>query len=124
MPKKNIGHKLPSERQLKAGETLKRIISEGFNIDKILFSVLGDISITVTEVRISPDLKNATIYVLPFAEIDKKLFIESLDENVNYIKTYLAKNSYMKFLPNLLFKYDESFDQVKKIDDILLDINE
>jgi ribosome-binding factor A len=120
---------MTTQRQLKVGETLKKILSNAFSIDKIHEHFLGDVFITVSEVKISPDLKNATVYVLPASGVmmnseDKESCIKFLNEFLREISNYVARNTTLKFLPKLFFKYDDSYEQAEKIATLLKETEE
>lgn len=119
--KKNQG---PSERQLKVSETIRRIISDALNVDKVYSNFVHDVSITVTEVRVSPDLKNASVYVTPFAVTNIVEIIECLNDNMYLLKAYLAGHSHLKYIPNVVFEYDNSFDAAKKLEEIIQNIDD
>ena len=114
--KQNLG---PSERQLKVSETIKRIISEALNIDKIYSSFLKDISITVTEVRVSPDLKNASVFVTPFAASNITEVLDCLNGNLYLLNSYLATRTHLRYLPKIIFKYDQTFDEAQRLNKII-----
>lgn len=113
-----------SERQLKVAENLKRIIANTINIEKSLLPVIGDIYITVSEVRMSPDLKSARIYILPNTNInDIAQIISLMNEFSHIIKKTVAKSAKLKYVPKLKFVYDELFERANKIESIIGDIN-
>lgn len=113
-----------SERQLKVAENLKRIIANSINIDKSLLPIIGDIYITVSEIRMSPDLKSARIYIIPsMASQDVKEMVDLINEFSYLIKKSVAKSAKLKYVPKLKFFYDESFEQANKIEHIIGEIN-
>lgn len=113
-----------SERQLKVAENLKRIIANSINIDKSLLPIIGDIYITVSEIRMSPDLKSARIYIIPsMASQDVKEMVGLINEFSYLIKKSVAKSAKLKYVPKLKFFYDESFEQANKIEHIIGEIN-
>lgn len=124
MPKKHsyqkhLGVSGPSERQLKVAESIRRIISDALNIDKIYFDLISEASLTVTEVRISPDLKNATVFIIPFAISDANKIIKVMNDRTDIIKSYLANKAKLRYIPNLIFRYDNSFEEAQKINNII-----
>ena len=109
-----------SERQLKVAENLKRIIAYNINIEKSLLTIIGDVYITVSEIRMSPDLKSARIYIMPNCQDDEVSQIISLVNEFSYlIKKSIAKTAQLKYTPKLHFVYDKLYDQANKIEDIL-----
>lgn len=114
-----------SKRYLRVSEALKRTISEAFNVSKILVHVIGDVHITVSEVRLSSDLKSSVIYILPENTTGDVLEIVSLVNEYSWeLKKYLSKETNLKFLPKLKFKYDDLFDKIESIDKVLGSVEE
>ena len=111
-----------SQRQLKAGEVIRHALADIFSKGKYFDGYLFDISITISQVKISPDLKHAVIYVLPFGKIDKDKFIASLDEVTPLIRKVLTKKINFKFSPSLAFYLDKNFDHATQIDNLLKEI--
>jgi ribosome-binding factor A len=112
-----------SNRQLKAGELIKRALVEVFAKDNLFGAELIDSTITVSEVRVSPDLKTATVFVFPFGnKIDKIVLMQNLKNIAPYIRAQVTKKIQLKFSIELVFKFDESFDNVQKIENILKSI--
>jgi ribosome-binding factor A len=110
-----------SNRQLKVAESVKRSLSDVLNNDKVMTFALGDQSFTISKVDMSPDLKNAKIYILPFGADNVDDCLNILNENRSLIKKYLVGKIVLKFTPELKFIYDDSFDIAAKISDILDD---
>jgi ribosome-binding factor A len=110
----------PSQRQLRVGETIKRALSETFRT-KIYEQFLDDSSIIISEVRMTPDLRFAYVYVffLFNENIDKKVFLENLNAIIPKVKNILAKQVKLRYLPELKFVLDNSFDEASKINQIL-----
>ncbi len=107
-------------RQLKVSESLKRTISDALNLQQVLAHVLGDLHITVSEVRVSPDLKNAKIYVLPdCSKEDLAQVLKLLNEFSYEVKKIIARQNALKYIPQLKFYYDDSFDQAQHIANLL-----
>jgi ribosome-binding factor A len=113
--------KEPSQRQLKVGETIRHAMAEIFSRGEIIDEVLSRHSLTVPEVRMSPDLKLATVYVIPLgggaAEADEA--VEHLEKHKRYLRGLLAKRVSMKFMPELRFKVDTTFEASARIDELL-----
>ncbi|MFZ8477644.1 ribosome-binding factor A, partial [Staphylococcus aureus] len=80
--------------------------------------ILDSASITVSEVRISPDLRNATAYIMPLAGAKKDLVMETLKENVSRIRGLVAKRIILRTSPKIFFKLDESFENAHRINEL------
>lgn len=102
----------PSQRQLRVGELIRRTLSEVLSRGDIHDPELNAMSITVGEVRTSPDLKVATVYVMPLGGRGEKAAIEALARNKSELRRALAKNVNLKFSPDLRFRLDETFDRM------------
>lgn len=102
----------PSQRQLRVGELIRRALSEVLARGDVHDPDLNRMSITVSEVRCSPDLKIATAYVLPLGGKDAKKAISLLAKNKGELKRAVSKGMALKFTPDLRFLVDETFDQM------------
>ncbi|MBT8409813.1 MAG: 30S ribosome-binding factor RbfA [Alphaproteobacteria bacterium] len=102
----------PSQRQLRVGELLRRRLSEVLARGDIHDPDLGNMSITVGEVRASPDLKVATAYVLPLGGNRAEDALAALRRNKAEIRRVVAKGLELKFAPELRFAIDETFDRL------------
>lgn len=109
--------KAPSQRQLKVGEEIRHVLSSIFLRGDL--PGLGDFSITVGEVRVSPDLKHATAYVMPLGGVNAEGVFRSLKTLEPHIRTMVTREIRLKFSPQINFKLDESYDNAAKIDDLL-----
>ena len=112
-----------TQRQLRVGEMIKQSLSMIFIRNEAKVPNLETNTITVTEVRMSPDLKIAKAYVLPLGG-------ENADEKIDVLKKYsflirkvLSKKIIMKFLPKILFTKDESFEYAEKIESLIKQTN-
>ncbi len=108
-----------TQRQLKASENLKKILAKIFINETIIFPNIDSKLITVTEVRISPDFKHAKVFFIPLIGQKKDIFLDELNKFSNEIKFKVSKNWTAKFLPNLKFIFDESFDYAEKIENLI-----
>lgn len=113
------GAKGPSQRMLRVGELIRHKISEMLVRGDIHDDVIAEHSITVPEVRISPDLKLATVYVMPLGGRDIKPVIEALTRNRKYIRAEVAHTLDLKYAPDLRFREDETFEEATRIDRLL-----
>ena len=111
--------KAPSQRQLKVGETIRHAMAEIFSRGEINDEVLERHSLTVPEVRMTPDLKLATVYVLTLGGGETEEAVAHLDKHKRYLRGLLAKRISLKFMPELRFKVDTSFEASARIDELL-----
>ncbi len=109
----------PSHRVLRVGENIRHAISDILSRGEIRDPALDDVSITVTEVRVSPDLRNATVFVMPLGGINEKEVVDGLNANSKFIRGQLSKMVRMKYLPNLKFTSDYSFGEADHIEALL-----
>jgi ribosome-binding factor A len=112
------------QRQLRVGEEIRHVLSTclqrgGFNAPALIDSGL----ITVTEVRIAPDLKNATVFVMPLGGRNLKEVLKALNENAYEFQREIAHAMKMKFTPRLKFVSDETFGEADKIETIIRKIH-
>ena len=108
-----------SQRQLRVGELIKQALSMIFLREEAKISDLDTKSITVTEVRMSPDLKTAKVFVIPLGGKDTDKILDKLKEFSFVIRKVLSKKVVMKFLPKIFFVKDESFDYAEKIENLI-----
>ena len=113
-------HRTYSPRQLKGGENLKKILARLFIQQNIILPEIDTKLITITEVRISPDFKYAKVFFMPLAGKEIIKYSDILNENSLEIKKIASKEWTAKFMPNLNFVKDESFDYAEKIENLLL----
>ena len=111
--------KPPSQRQLKVGEMIRHALAEIFARGAIADDVLNRHSLTVPEVRMSPDLKLATVYVMTLGGGEAEEAVAHLDKHKRYLRGLLAKRISVKFMPELRFKVDTSFEAASRIDELL-----
>ncbi|HRO13953.1 MAG TPA: 30S ribosome-binding factor RbfA [Paracoccus sp. (in: a-proteobacteria)] len=102
----------PSQRQLRVGELIRRTLSDVLLRGDVHDPDLNRHSITVGEVRTSPDLKVATAYVLPLGGHDADEALEALRRNTRELRHHVAKEMSLKYAPNLRFVLDETFDRM------------
>ena len=108
-----------SQRQLRVGELIKQALSMIFLREEAKIANLDTKSITVTEVRMSPDLKTAKVFVIPLGGKDTDTVIEKLKEFSFVIRKVLSKKIMVKFMPKIFFVNDDSFDYAEKIENLI-----
>ncbi len=108
-----------SQRQLRVGELVKQNLGELFIRNEAKIPVINSKLITVTEVRMTPDLKTARVYVIPLGGIDTKETVKILTEYSHLVRRALSKRLDIKFLPKLTFVEDNSFEYAEKIERII-----
>ena len=119
---KHLGKPI-TQRQLRVGEMIKQALGTLFIRDEAKIPDLSTREITVTEVRMSPDLKTAKIFVMPLGGKNATEIIEKLKEFSFVIRKVLSKKIVMKFLPKLYFVKDDSFDYAEKIENLIKQTN-
>lgn len=110
-----------SVRVLKVGERVRHILSELLARGEVHDDVLTAHSVSVTEVRMTPDLRNAAAYVKPLLGKDEGVVLKALRTNTAFFQREVAKRLGLKFAPKLSFKPDESFDEAERIEKLLND---
>ena len=108
-----------TQRQLRVGEMIKQALSMIFLKDEAKLPNVQTKGITVTEVRMSPDLKNARAYVIPLGGKDSEKAVSILTEFSHRIRMALSKKINMKFLPRVSFVSDQSFDYAERIEKLI-----
>ena len=108
-----------SQRQLRVGELIKQSLGQIFLRDEAKVPILETKNITVTEVRMSPDLKNARAYVIPLGGKNSEETVNVLTKFSHLIRKALSKKIEMKFLPRVSFVSDKSFDYAEKIEKLI-----
>ena len=116
---KTYGDNVFSQRQLRVGELIKQNLGQIFLRDEAKVPSIETKNITVTEVRMSPDLKNAKAYVIPLGGKDTEKAVNVLTEFSYQIRKVLSKRVNMKFLPKVYFVSDKSFDYAEKIEKLI-----
>ena len=111
--------RVPSQRQLRAGELVRHIIVEVLTREEIHHEDLADIAITVTEVAMSPDFREATCYVMPLGGQDADKILAALNKVGRWVGGQVARRVRLKFSPRLKFRIDDSFDNADHIQQLL-----
>jgi len=104
--------KAPTQRMLRVGEMIRRTLSEILQRGEVHDPDLARMSITVGEVRMSPDLRIATAFILPLGGIGKQEALDALRRNRHEVRHLVVKGGSMKFAPELRFQLDGTFDQM------------
>ncbi len=109
----------PSQRMLRVAELIRHAMSDLLSRGDVLDPVLETNVVTIASVRMSPDLKLATIFVMPLGGQNVEAVIEALDRNKKMLRTEIARRVNLKFAPDVRFRHDVGFDSTAKIDAIL-----
>ncbi|MGL4438822.1 MAG: 30S ribosome-binding factor RbfA [Bosea sp. (in: a-proteobacteria)] len=109
----------PTQRQLRVGELIRHEVAAILTRGEIHDPVLAKYVISVTQVRLSPDLKLATCYIMPLGGMDEKPIIAALDSHKKVLRSEIARRVNLKFSPELRFRRDEAFDEGLRIDRLL-----
>ena len=109
----------PSQRALRAGEVIRHAIAEVLSRGEVHDPVIQGHLITVPEVRMSADLKLATIYVMPLGGRDGKEVLAALERNKRFLRGEIAHRVNLKFAPDIRFRLDERFDEAERIEKLL-----
>ena len=113
------GAKAPTQRMLRVGELIRHRIVELLARGELHDAVLASHVITIPEVRLSPDLKLATVYVMPLGGNDVKPVVEALARNKKYLRAAVAAALNLRYAPDLRFKEDKTFEEATRIDRLL-----
>jgi ribosome-binding factor A len=108
-----------SQRQLRVGEAVRHAVADILSQGNVHDSDLEGHIISVPEVRMSPDLKLATIYVMPLGGRDTEIVIAALDRNKKYLRGEVSRRVNLKFAPDLRFRVDDRFDEAERIEKLL-----
>ena len=108
-----------SQRQLRVGELIRHELAAMLSRGDVHDPVIEAHMITVPEVRMSPDLRLATIYIVPHGGRDEKDVLEALDCNKRYMRGEIARRVNLKFAPEIRFRIDERFDEAERIEKLL-----
>jgi ribosome-binding factor A len=112
----------PSQRQLRAGELTRHALVEILRAEEINDPELAGVSVTITEVRMSPDLRNATVFVEPLGGGDQAaIVVKALNRHHKFLRGRLGHAIDMKFTPALKFLHDETFDEAARIGRLFAD---
>lgn len=114
----------PSQRMLRVSEQIKHVLAETLMRGDFYNPILIDVStsVTVTEVRVSPDLKHATAYVISLGGRNMDEILVALNEEAFNLQKEINRQTQLKFTPKLQFRFDETFDKAMKLDSIINNI--
>lgn len=107
------------QRQLRVGELIRHELADLLARGEVHDPVIEGHMITVPEVRVSADLRLATIYVMPLGGRDAKDVIDALERNSRYVRGEIARRVNLKFAPEIRFRIDERFDEAERIEKLL-----
>src|SRR5688572_23848294 len=119
MPKRFDHNSGPSQRQQRVAELVRHALAEVLSRGDLQDDVLTSHVVTIPEVRMSPDLKLATAYVMPLGGKDERAVLAALERHRKILRQEVARRVNLKFAPDLRFRRDESFDQAARIDALL-----
>ena len=108
-----------SQRQLRVGELIRHELAAMLSRGDVHDPVIEGHMITVPEVRMSPDLRLATIYIMPLGGRDEKEVVEALDRNKKFVRGEIARRVNLKFAPDIRFRIDERFEEAARIEKLL-----
>src|SRR6266516_5175654 len=108
-----------SQRQLRVGELIRHELADLLARGEVHDPVIEGHMITVPEVRVSADLRLATIYVMPLGGRDAKEVIDALERNSRYVRGEIGRRVNLKFAPEIRFRIDERFEEVERIEKLL-----
>jgi ribosome-binding factor A len=119
MAKRHHHHGEPTQRQLRVGEELRHALAALLSRGELRDPALQDATVTVTEVRVSPDLKNATAFVMPLAGRHTPEVLEGLRRSAGFLRSQLGREVPLRYTPSLAFALDTSFDHASRINELL-----
>jgi ribosome-binding factor A len=109
----------PSPRQLRVGEEVRHALARIFGRAELRDPALAGMTLTVTEVRMSPDLRHAVVFVMPLAGRQAAEAIEGLARSAAYLRGQVAREVALRYAPTLAFRLDTSFDHASRISELL-----
>ncbi len=111
----------PTQRQLRVGEEIRHVLSSILAAGELRDPDLAGVSITVSEVRPSPDMRKATAYVMPLAGQNQDVIVAALNRAAGHLRTRLSQSVHLRFTPALSFLADLSYDEAARITSLLRD---
>ena len=116
---KAVSSKAPSQRQLRVGEEIRHLLSQALMRGDIYVPELEGVSVTVSEVSVSPDMSNARAYVTPLGGVDMDEVVAILNIIAPDLQTWIAKKVHLRRMPRLKFMADNSFDNAQKMSQLI-----
>ena len=116
---KKGGARAPSQRQLRVAEEVRHVLAYVIEREELHDPALAGVPITVSEVRISPDLENATAFVSPLGGGDAGPVVEALSRAASFLRRRIAQEMALRHVPALSFQADPSFDEAQRIQELL-----
>ena len=117
--KSSAPDKAPSQRQLRVGELIRHALADMLTRGEVHDPVLETTLVTIPEVRMTADLRLATIYVMPLGGRDIEEVLEALERNKRYLRGEIARHVNLKFAPDIRFHADERFAEAERIEKLL-----
>lgn len=111
----------PTQRQLRAGELVRHALAEILREEQINDGALEGVSVTITEVRMSPDLRHAICFVEPLGGVHVRAVIEGLNRAAKFLRGKLGRHVDLKFTPDLRFVHDETFEEADRMGRLIAD---
>ena len=108
----------PSQRQLRVGETLRHVLSEILMRQDFFDPDLANVSVTISEILVSPDLRNARVYTMPLGGINVDVILPALNRLAPVIQSLVAKKVHLRRTPRLRFFLDNSFENAAKMNQL------
>lgn len=112
-------NRAPSQRQLRVGEVLRHALADLFARGEMRDPELSDAAVTVAEVSVSPDLKNAIAFVMPLGGVNADMIIDALNRSRKHIRGQVSRGVMLKHMPEVSFELDGSYDYSELVDRLL-----
>ena len=116
--------KSPSQRQLRVGETLRHVLSEILIREDFFDPDLANVSITISEISVSPDLSNARVYTMPLGGVNVEVVLPALNRLAPVIQSLVAKKIQLRRTPRLRFYLDDGFENAARMNQLLAAIRQ
>lgn len=111
----------PTQRQLRAGELIRHALAEVLREEELQDEAMAGVSVTVTEARMSPDLRHATVFVEPLGGGHADEVVAALNRHAKFLRGRVGRLIDLKFTPDLRFLHDESFNEASRMDRLFAD---
>ena len=109
----------PSQRQLRVGELIRHALADILRRDEVHDPAFDGVVVTVSEVRMTPDLRHATVFIVPLGGAGADAVVAAFERNKRYLRGEIARRVDLRYAPDLHFRFDTSFDQGDRIDALL-----